>query len=66
MAKENINTANGCDEVGMSNANIEGLDGAKRTYAVQNTLVRFIIGNDIFEKSSAFVNMPTELDSLSE
>ena len=51
MAKEDINTANGCDEVGMSNANIEGLDGVKRTYAVQNRLLRSIIGNDMFEKS---------------
>ena len=51
MAKEDINTANGCDEVGMSNANIEGLDGVKRTYAVKNRLLRSIIGNDILEKS---------------
>ena len=65
MAKEDINTANGCDEIGMSNTNIKGLDGAKKTYAVQNKLLRFIIGNDIFE-SSAFVNMPTELGSISE
>ena len=29
MAKEDINSANGCDEVGMSDANVEDLNGAK-------------------------------------
>ena len=29
MAKEDINSADGCDEVGMSDANVEDLNGAK-------------------------------------
>ena len=29
MAKEDINNVNGCDEVGMSVANVEDLNGAK-------------------------------------
>ena len=52
MAKENINTLT----VGICDAKIEyiiieSLNGAKRTYAVENSLVRFTIGDDIFEKS---------------
>ena len=67
MAKEDSNSANGCDEVGMSVANDEDfkLNWAKRTYAVKNSLVRFTIV-DNFGRSSALLNVPTELDSLSE
>ena len=37
------NNANGCNETGMSDANVKDLNGAKWTHAVKNSLVRFII-----------------------
>ena len=43
MAKEVINNFNGCDEVVMSVANVEDLNGAKWTYAVKISLVRFTL-----------------------
>ena len=45
MAKVNINSASGWDEVGMGNANVEYLDDAKGIYAVVVSL-RFTIGDD--------------------
>lgn len=51
MLSQTINTANGCDEVGTGDANIEFLNYAKWMYVVKNCLVHFTTGDDIFEKS---------------
>ena len=39
------------DEIGMSDANVEDLNGTKWTYAVKNSFIHFIIGDDMFDKS---------------
>ena len=57
-AKKDINSANGCDEIGMRDAirwNVEALKtwiySRNRTYAIKNSLVRFTIRDYRFEKS---------------
>ena len=52
MAKKDVNSANGCDEGWHEWCkcwSFEGLNDAKWTYAVKNSLVYFTIGYDIFE-----------------
>ena len=56
----------------MSDANVETLKTGGEVKVCLHSLVRFTIGDDIFERGvgvgggSAIVNMPTELDLLSE